>query len=159
LSHLDALDKEILRIIKLDGRAKVSDIAEILGSTSPTISRKIRKMEEANVIKGYVSIVEDYDLGKETRAIFLISTTGDLDNSDVIDKLTDMDDVCNVFVTMGNYDLVATICTTSEPELFKLIKKIRKTNGVLRVDNVSIIDRRKVLSKKITDNIAKKLLD
>ena len=157
MSRLDDLDKEILRIIKLDGRAKVSDIAETVGSTTPTVSRKIKKMEENNVIKGYVSIVEDYDLGKETRSIFLISTTGDLDNSEVIEKLIDMDDVCNVFITMGHYDLVATICTTSEPMLFKLIKQIRKTKGVLRVDNVSIVDRRKVLSIKITDNITRYL--
>ncbi|MCK4783198.1 MAG: Lrp/AsnC family transcriptional regulator [Desulfobacteraceae bacterium] len=158
MSHLDELDKEILRIIKLDGRARVSDIAEKTGSTPPTISRKIKHMEEANIIKGYVGIVEDYDLGKKTRAVFLIGTTGDLDSLDIIEKLTDMDDICNVFVTMGNYDLVVTVCTTSEPELYKLIKQIRKTEGVLRVDNVSIVERRKVLSKKITDNVADQLL-
>jgi len=152
------LDKEILRIIKLDGRARVSDIAEKTGSTPPTVSRKIKHMEEANIIKGYVGIVEDYDLGKETRAVFLIGTTGDLDTLDLVEKLTDMDDICNVFVTMGNYDLVVTVCTTSEPELYKLIKQIRKTDGVLRVDNVSIVERRKVLSKKITDNVADQLL-
>ncbi|MBC8274187.1 MAG: Lrp/AsnC family transcriptional regulator [Chloroflexi bacterium] len=158
MSHLDELDKKILRIIKVDGRVKASEIADILGSTPSTISRKIKKMEEKNVIKGYVSIIEDYDIGKKSRAIFLISTTGDLDNSDILYKITDMDDVCNVYVTMGNYDLVATICTSSESELYRLIKQIRKTEGVLRVDNVSIVDRRKVLSKKITDNIAKLLL-
>ena len=157
MSHLDELDKEILRIIKLDCRARVSDIAERVGSTSPTVSRKIKLMEEANIIKGYVGIVEDSELGKHTRALFLIRTTGDLDSSDIIDMLTDMDDICNVFVTMGNYDLVVTVCTKSEPELFKLIKQIRKTEGVLRVDNVSIVERRKVLSKKITDNIAELL--
>jgi len=158
LSYLDELDKEILRIIKLDGRAKVSAIADILESTPSTVSRKIKKMEAENVIKGYVSIVEDYDLGKESRAVLLISTTGDLDNSDIIYKLTDMDDVCNVYVTMGHYDLVTTICTSSESELYRMIKQIRKVEGVLRVDNVSIVDRRKVLGKKITDNIAKFLL-
>ena len=63
MSHLDELDKKILRIIKLDGRARVSEIAERVGSTSPTVSRKIKLMEEANIIKGYVGIVEDYDLG------------------------------------------------------------------------------------------------
>jgi len=77
----------------------------------------------------------------------------------VIEKITEMDDVCNVFITMGHYYLVATICTTSESELFKLLRQIRKTDGVLRVDNVSIIDRRKVLSKKISDNIDKLLLE
>ena len=154
MSLLDELDKEILRVIKLDGRARVRDIAEKVGSTSPTVSRKIKQMEDDNVIKGYVGIVEDYDLGKEARAVFLIRTTGDLDNSDIVDQLTDMDDICNVFVTMGTYDLVATVCARSEPELYKLIKQIRKAEGVLRVDNISIIERRKVLSKKITDNVA-----
>lgn len=158
MSPLDELDKEILRIIKLDGRARVSDIAEKTGSTPPTVSRKIKQMEGANIIKGYVGIVEDYDLGKETRAVFLIRTTGDLDSLDIVERLTDMDDICNVFVTMGNYDLVVTVCTTSEPELYKLIKQIRKNEGVLRVDNVSIVERRKVLSKKITDNVAEQLL-
>ena len=157
MSNLDDLDKEILRVIKLDGRARVSDIAEKVGSSSPTVSRKIKQMEDDNVIKGYVGIVEDYDLGKEARAIFLIRTTGDLDSSDFVDQLTDLDDICNVFVTMGSYDLVATVCASSEPKLYKLIKKIRKSEGVLRVDNISIIERRKVLSKKITDNVAELL--
>ena len=157
MSHLDELDKEIIRKIKADGRVRVSEIAEKLGSTSPTVSRKIKQMEEDNIIKGYVGIVDDYDLGKHSRAVFLITTTGDLDSSEITDKLTDMKDVCNVFVTMGNYDLVVTVCTTSEAELFKLIKNIRKTEGVLRVDNVSIVERRKVLGKKIKDNIAEEL--
>ena len=59
-----------------------------------------------------------------------------------------MKDVCNVFVTMGNYDLVVTVCTTSEAELFKLKKIFEKREGVLRVDNVAIVERRKVLGKK-----------
>ena len=153
------MDKEILRVIKLDGRARIMDIAEKVGSTSPTVSRKIKQMEDDNVIKGYVGIVEDYDLGKEARSVFLIRTTGDLDSSDIVDQLTDMDDICNVFVTMGTYDLVATVCARSEPELYKLIKQIRKAEGVLLVDNISIIERRKVLSKKITDNVAELLYD
>ena len=156
---MDELDKDILHVIKLDGRARVSDIAEVVGSSSPTVSRKIKQMEEDNVIKGYVGIVEDYDLGKEARAVFLIRTTGDLEGSDLVDQLTNMDDICNVFVTMGTYDLVATVCASSEPVLYKLIKQIRKEEGVLRVDNISIIERRKVLSKKITDNVAELLYD
>ena len=155
MSHLDELDKEIIRKVKADGRARVSDIAEKLGSTSPTVSRKIKQMEEDNIIKGYVGIVDDYELGKHSRAVFLIRTTGDLDNSEITERLIDMKDVCNVYVTMGNYDLVVTVCTTSEPELFNLIKNIRKTEGVLRVDNVAIVERRKVLGKEIKDNITR----
>jgi DNA-binding Lrp family transcriptional regulator len=117
-----------------------------------TVSRKIKKLEENNIIKAYVSIVEDDELGKGTRAVFLVKTTGDYDNNLVVERLTDMDDICNVFLTMGNYDMILTACTTDENELYRMIKRIRGEEGVLWVDSASIVTRKKVLSKIITDN-------
>lgn len=63
-----------------------------------------------------------------------------------------MDDICNVFLTMGNYDMILTACTTDENELYRMIKRIRGEEGVLWVDSASIVTRKKVLSKIITDN-------
>jgi len=117
-----------------------------------TVSRKIKKLEENNIIKAYVSIVEDDELGKGTRAVLLVKTTGDYDNNLVVERLTDMDDICNVFLTMGNYDMILTACTTDENELYRMIKRIRGEEGVLWVDSASIVTRKKVLSKIITDN-------
>ena len=117
-----------------------------------TVSRKIKKLEENNIIKAYVSIVEDDELGKGTRGVLLVKTTGDYDNNLVVERLTDMDDICNVFLTMGNYDMILTACTTDENELYRMIKRIRGEEGVLWVDSASIVTRKKVLSKIITDN-------
>ena len=63
-----------------------------------------------------------------------------------------MDDICNVFLTMGNYDMILTACTTDENELYRMIKKIRGEDGVLWVDSASIVTRKKVLSMIIEDN-------
>lgn len=148
----DDTDRLILQILKMDGRASIRNIAERLEISPATVSRKIKKLEENNIIKAYVSIVEDDELGKGTRAVLLVKTTGDYDSNQVVERLTDMDDICNVFLTMGNYDMILTACTTDENELYRMIKRIRGEEGVLWVDSASIVTRKKVLSKIIEDN-------
>ena len=146
------MDKQILRILKLDGRASIRDIAKQLDVSPATVSRKIKKLEENNIIKAYVSIVEDDELGKGTRAVLMVRTTGDYDRNQIVERLTAMDDICNVFLTMGNYDMILTACTMDEKELYGMINKIRGEEGVLWVDSASIVTRKKVLSKIIEDN-------
>jgi DNA-binding Lrp family transcriptional regulator len=152
LTTADEVDRKILRILKMDGRASIRDMAKQLNVSPATVSRKIKKLEENNIIKAYVSIVEDDELGKGTRAVLMVRTTGDYDSNQIVERLTGMDDVCNVFLTMGNYDMILTACTTNEKELYRMIKKIRGEEGVLWVDSASIVTRKKVLSKIITDN-------
>ncbi len=152
LGIADDMDKHILQILKMDGRASIRNIAKRLEISPATVSRKIKKLEENNIIKAYVSIVEDDELGKGTRAVLLVKTTGDYDSNQVVERLTDMDDICNVFLTMGNYDMILTACTTDENELYRMIKRIRGEEGVLWVDSASIVTRKKVLSKIIKDN-------
>lgn len=147
LVQLDDVDKKVLRILKLDSRATVRDIAERLDVSPSTVSRKIRRMELENTIKGYVSIVEDEELGKGSRAVLLVRTSGEYDLDRVVEKVTGMDDICNVFLTMGNYDIILTACATDETELYRMINEIRSAEGVLWVDFASIVSRRKVLSK------------
>jgi len=82
----------------------------------------------------------------------MVKTTGNYDNNQIIDRLIGMEDVCNVFTTMGNYDMILTACTTDENELYRMIKRIRSEEGVLWVDSASIVTRKKVLSTIIEDN-------
>ena len=148
----DSVDVRILDILRLDGRASIRDIAKKLGISPATVSRKIRQMEDDNIIKAYVSIIEDEELGKGSRAVLLVRTSGEKDQSELIEDISNMDDICNVFLTMGNYDLILTACTINESELYNIIKRIRALEGILWVDFASIVARRKVLSTLIHEN-------
>jgi len=147
LVSLDAKDKKILELLAEDSRMTVRDISRKLDVSPSTVSRKIKQMEEANIIMGYVSIIEDKEVGKGSRAVLLVRTSGEYNHDDIINNITEMDDVCNLFLTMGNYDIILTACTTSQSELYRMINDLRTLEGVLWVDFASIVSRRKVLSK------------
>ena len=152
LTIQDNIDKQILEILRLDGRASVRDIARQLDISPATVSRRIKQMEQDNIIKAYVSIIEDDELGKGSRAVLLVRTIGDQSKNTLIEDISDMEDICNVFVTMGNYDLILTACTLNENELYNIIKRIRTIPGVAWVDFASIVTRKKVLSTVIEEN-------
>jgi len=149
--RLDEVDKEILRILKLEGRASVREISRRLNVSPSTVSRKINKMEAEGTIKGYISIIEDEELGQGSRAVLLVRTSGDYDQGHVVEKIETMEDICNVFTTMGNYDLILTACTRNDSSLYEMINRIRKLEGILWVDFASIVTRKKVMSMILPD--------
>ncbi len=152
LSDSDLVDKQILEILRLNGRASIRNIAKQLNTSPATVSRKIKKMEDENIIKAYVSIIEDEELGKGARAVLLVRTIGDQSKTNIVQDISQMEDICNVFVTMGNYDLILTACTLNDNELYNIIKRIRTIQGVAWVDFASIVTRKKILSTLIEEN-------
>ena len=55
---LDATDRSILRILQRDGRMTYAALADELGLTATPTLQRVRKLEEAGVIKGYVALVD-----------------------------------------------------------------------------------------------------
>ena len=52
-SVLDALDRALLRALQGDARRSFRSLATETGSTVPTVSARIRRMEDAGIILGY----------------------------------------------------------------------------------------------------------
>ncbi len=50
---LDNLDRTILRLLQADARRSHRDLARAAGSTQPTVSARIRRMEDSGIILGY----------------------------------------------------------------------------------------------------------
>lgn len=62
---LDGFDRKILDVIAVDGRITVTDLARRIGlSKSPTQAR-LRRLEEAGVVRGYRALFDPIMLGRD----------------------------------------------------------------------------------------------
>ena len=145
--NLDKTDIHLLQILSKNGRISGVELSEILEISPSTVARKIKRLEEEGIIKGYVSIVDNESMGNISRAILTVKLTGAVETNELIEEFLKNEDICNVYETMGNYDLMLTCCSTNEERIYEIIKEIRSTDGVLFVDFSSIVARRKVLKK------------
>jgi len=125
----------------------VREISKIINISPPTVSRRIRKLEEKGVIKGYVSIIEDEELGYDCRALLLIKIAGNSDQDKIIEKMRENERICTLYSTVGNYDIISTATCSELNELSDFISNLRSIDGVAWIDSVLITSREKVLKK------------
>jgi Lrp/AsnC family transcriptional regulator, leucine-responsive regulatory protein len=60
---LDAVDKRILQALQAQGRSTFDELAQAVGLSPSAVLRRVRRLEEAGVIAGYVALVDAERVG------------------------------------------------------------------------------------------------
>jgi Lrp/AsnC family leucine-responsive transcriptional regulator len=69
---LDAIDVALVRLLARDARATMADLARVVGLSPPSATERVRRLEEAGVIRGYAAVVDPAALGLSLAAYIRI---------------------------------------------------------------------------------------
>jgi Lrp/AsnC family leucine-responsive transcriptional regulator len=135
---MDKTDLNILKILKKNGRATVSEMSKMVNLSIPAVSERIKKMEETNIIKQYTVKINrekmDYKL--------LVTIFVGLDHKDNVkyfrDEIVNFDEVMECHHIVGEYDYMLKVLLKDIQELevfisnkLKSIKGVQKSNTIL----------------------------
>lgn len=73
MASLDAVDRNIIRLLRLDARMSNARLAEEVGLSPSACLRRIRNLENAGVIRGYTAIIDTGSLETATTVIVNIT--------------------------------------------------------------------------------------
>jgi len=130
---------KVLRMLVDDGRITYTGIAKKLGMSPAGVMKKVRKLEEFGIIKGYTAIVDHTKLRKPYKYIIMIKAEPGkhLDVAKAIQ--TNMkESVLEVHTITGPYDVIVKLLAGNSEELNELLKKLHSIDGV-RETNTSLI--------------------
>jgi transcriptional regulator, asnC family len=137
VNSMDKIDVEILKILKKNSRENLATIADRLGISKATASRRIAKLESSGAISSYSLNINYSDLGI-IRSLISIQIEGTFVN-EVIDPIRSFPEIAAVSKVFGDYSLICEAYTRSVDELYQLIQeRIVKLPNIRNVD-VSII--------------------
>jgi DNA-binding Lrp family transcriptional regulator len=124
--ELDAIDREILRILAADGRAAASRLAEQIGISRPAISDRMDKLERNGVIRGTTAVVDPAALGKNVTAFVSARQSGSFDakGARAFRELLGSDDILEVHSVAGEDCYLMKVRTESISSLNELIAKL-----------------------------------
>lgn len=71
-AELDAIDWKILRELQADGRITNVELSRRVGISAPPCLRRVRRLEESGIIRGYRALLDAPRLGMEVVAFCLI---------------------------------------------------------------------------------------
>ncbi|QEN90455.1 Lrp/AsnC family transcriptional regulator [Labrys sp. KNU-23] len=74
-ARLDAVDWKILQELQADGRMTNVELAKRVGISAPPCLRRVRALEDAGVIKGYRTLLDEASLGYEITIFAMVNLT------------------------------------------------------------------------------------
>lgn len=128
-SQIDALDRQIIALLQLDGRASNVDIARNIGVAEATVRKRIERLLQEGVIR--VAAIPDVDkLGLEVEAVIMLKV--DLGQAKHIgEQLAAMSEVRSVRYTTGEYDIIMEVVLPSDDDLLQfLTDRLAKIQGI-----------------------------
>ncbi|MGG3468545.1 Lrp/AsnC family transcriptional regulator [Neobacillus pocheonensis] len=137
--NLDDLDFEIIKRLQTDGRTSYTEISEELGITVGTVRNRVQRLIENEVLK-IVGVVNPFKTGSPSVTIFGMKVRLNcLDN--IIKKLVAIPEVRFVAAATGVYDLYVEVITSSNEELYRVIKnKISQIDGIESIDSSLLLE-------------------
>jgi Lrp/AsnC family leucine-responsive transcriptional regulator len=142
---LDDIDKKILKWLQKDGRETASKIAEKLNLTVPTITERIRKLQESSIIKGFQAIIDPKLISLDVSAIITIVTSSTENYQEVIDNAVECSEVIQCFSTTGMGSMTLWVATKNSHTLEELLRKIQSWPDVTRTETQVILSSYKDL--------------
>jgi len=120
---LDVINQHILRLLQENARVSNAQIARNVGVTSPAVAERIRKMEDAGILKKYTAIVSHYEMGYQLRALITIRAfMGRL--KAFLEKVQSFDEVVNCYRITGNENIVMEVVLDNQKHLEQFIDQL-----------------------------------
>jgi Lrp/AsnC family leucine-responsive transcriptional regulator len=136
---LDDIDKKILIELQNSGRESASHIAERINVSVPTITERIRKLEDGGVILGFQAIVDPVELGLDVSAIITVISGSSQYYKEVTIEAEKTSEVVQCFSTTGNGSHTLLVTTKNSNTLEELLRKIQSWPGVTRTETQIIL--------------------
>ncbi len=136
---ITAKEIEILRKLVDNGRITYTQIARELGMSPAGVMKKVKKLEELGIVKGYTALIDHSKLGKGSKYIILLETEPGK-HSEVARKVVEIlgNSVLEVHEITGQYDVLLKVIAGSQSELNEILRKIQSIPG-LRDTNTSLV--------------------
>ncbi len=136
---LDDLDKKILMILKNNARTPNTKIAKLLGVSEANIRRRIKILEEKQIIKKYKAEIDYKKIGYSLVWIGLDVKPESMIK--IIEKIKEIKEIENFYLSSGDHDIMIEYIYESQEELNKLIQKLEKLEGVKKICPAILIEK------------------
>ncbi len=128
--RLDEIDTQILELLQDNGRMKRNEIAEHVGLSLPSVSERMRKLEERGVIEGYHASLSPKRLNYDIAAFIRVRVDGSKNYEAFIERATAMPEVLEVHSITGEGSHLLKVRLKNTGALERFLYQIQRWPGV-----------------------------
>ena len=144
---IDKTDKKILDILQQDGRVSASSIASDLDISIPTVTDRIKKLQDSGIIKGIHAVLDPKSLGLDVAAIITLISESSLHYKELTREAEKTPEVLQCLSTTGKGSHMLFVVTRNSSTLEELLREIQSWPGIIRTETQIVLSDYKMIQR------------
>lgn len=135
---LDSIDRKIINALQADGRVTVQELAARVGLSPSPCARRVRMLEAAGVISGYVAVIDQTKVGLVINVF--VSVKLERQREDELDRfsqaVSEWPEVAECYLMTGQRDYLMRIVVSDLGSYERFLKdKLTRLEGVASIES------------------------
>lgn len=137
--NFDSIDRQILLILREDGRASHAALAKAVGLSAPAVGERVRKLEQSGVISGYRAVLDADAVGLDICAFVAIAPQPRKPATELVERLLSLPEIEELHAVAGNYAYIAKVRVASTQALDGFLDRLFMMDGVERTETTMVL--------------------
>jgi Lrp/AsnC family leucine-responsive transcriptional regulator len=121
---MDQLDIRLLELLQLDGRMTLSELSKKLSLSRPSITERLRRLQEKGIIEGFSARVSPKEIGRDVIVFIQVSEMKKLTYAEFEKWIKQDPDIVECHRLTGSISYLLKAAVTGMDHLSKLIDKL-----------------------------------
>lgn len=136
---VDALDIKILDILQKNGRTKRNQIAEEVGLSIPSVSERLKKLEDNGIIEGYFTRLNKKAFGYDIMVYILVMMESSKHYKTLLSRVGHIPEILECHSVLGEGSHLLKASTKNTESLEKLLGEIQSWPGVMATKTTFVL--------------------
>lgn len=139
---IDAVDQQLIGLLRSNGRASYAELARQVGLSAPSVHERVGKLEAAGVITGYRAVVDPAAVGLGVTALVGVIESDATDDTGLADALAELPSVEDCWRVAGSEGYVLKVRVADIAALEDTVTALHRIRGVARTRTTVVLSTR-----------------
>lgn len=135
--ELDTMDRDIINLLRIDGRISFREIAQHLDIPEATTRYRVQRLLQSEIIK--VLAWPNPARTENTNIIIVWLTVENKYIEAVAEVLTQLEEVRFVAITAGSSNIVIDVYFGTQEKLFPFFQKLHQIEGIIKYESQTVL--------------------
>jgi DNA-binding Lrp family transcriptional regulator len=139
MNRLDDTDEHILAELGKHARATFAEIGQKVNLSAPAVKRRVDRMVDTGVIKGFTTVLDRNALGWNTEAYVQVFCHGRIAPDELRAAWVDIPEVVSAATVTGPSDAILHVLARDMQHLEAALERIRSSADIERSESIVVL--------------------
>jgi DNA-binding Lrp family transcriptional regulator len=139
MNQLNVIDERILAELAQHARATFAEIGERVQLSAPAVKRRVDRMLDRGVIRGFTTVVDRNAVGWNTEAYVQVYCQGRISPDELRRAWADIPEVVSAATVAGTADALLHVLARDMSHLEDALERIRTSADIERTESIVVL--------------------